>query len=186
MPLAGVGPVSWDAIGAIGEIVGALAVVISLLYLSGQVRHNNRLAKNSSLQSVLQSEMNFASIIIEHAELWDRLIAGESFESRAENRQATILFNLYLLDSANRYYVTTSIEPAIWKIRPGRGGSGFCMSSSSGRFSNYGGSRWALQVIRRSFWIWLMRFMTSSAQRTNVRRTDNPQRRFRWSRISCT
>jgi hypothetical protein len=104
MPLAGVGPVSWDAIGAIGEIVGALAVVISLLYLSGQVRHNNRLAKNSSLQSVLQSEMNFASIIIEHAELWDRLIAGESFESRAENRQATILFNLYLLDSANRYY----------------------------------------------------------------------------------
>jgi len=31
--------VNWDAIGAIGEIVGAVAVLITLLYLAIQVRH---------------------------------------------------------------------------------------------------------------------------------------------------
>ena len=30
---------NWEAIGAIGEIVGALAVVLTLGYLANQVRH---------------------------------------------------------------------------------------------------------------------------------------------------
>ncbi|MEN8185392.1 MAG: DUF6082 family protein, partial [Myxococcota bacterium] len=33
---------NWDAIGAIGEVVGALAVVISLVYLGYQVREGAR------------------------------------------------------------------------------------------------------------------------------------------------
>jgi hypothetical protein len=33
---------NWQAIGAIGEITGALAVVITLLYLARQVRHARR------------------------------------------------------------------------------------------------------------------------------------------------
>lgn len=32
---------NWDAIGAVGEIVGALAVVISLVYLASQIRIQN-------------------------------------------------------------------------------------------------------------------------------------------------
>jgi len=32
--------VNWDAIGAIGEIVGAAAVVVTLLYLGIQTRKN--------------------------------------------------------------------------------------------------------------------------------------------------
>jgi len=35
---------NWDAIGAIGEIVGALAVVVSLLYLATQIRTSNKVA----------------------------------------------------------------------------------------------------------------------------------------------
>ena len=33
---------NWDAIGAIGEVVGALAVFISLLYLALQIRSSRR------------------------------------------------------------------------------------------------------------------------------------------------
>jgi len=36
---------NWEAIGAIGEIVGALAVVISLIYLASQIRVQNREAQ---------------------------------------------------------------------------------------------------------------------------------------------
>jgi hypothetical protein len=33
---------NWDAIGAIGEIIGAIAVVVSLIYLALQVRQNTQ------------------------------------------------------------------------------------------------------------------------------------------------
>jgi len=33
---------NWDAIGAIGEIVGAIAVVVSIIYLSIQIRSNTK------------------------------------------------------------------------------------------------------------------------------------------------
>lgn len=39
---------NWDAIGAIGEIVGALAVVVSIVYLSIQIRSNTQATKAQS------------------------------------------------------------------------------------------------------------------------------------------
>jgi len=36
--------VSWDAIGALGEIFGGIAVLLTLIYLAAQVRHANELA----------------------------------------------------------------------------------------------------------------------------------------------
>jgi len=40
--------INWDAIGAIGEIVGAAAVVLTLFYLSKQIRHSADVSKVSS------------------------------------------------------------------------------------------------------------------------------------------
>ena len=40
---------NWDAIGAIGEIIGALAVVLTLIYLSRQIKENSRHLKLASL-----------------------------------------------------------------------------------------------------------------------------------------
>ena len=42
---------NWEAIGAIGEIIGASAVVISILYLSVQIRQNSRVSKAVAIQS---------------------------------------------------------------------------------------------------------------------------------------
>jgi len=43
----------WDAISAIGDIVGALGVIASLVYLSIQIRRSDETARAQSLQSVL-------------------------------------------------------------------------------------------------------------------------------------
>ena len=43
---------NWDVIGAIGEIVGALAVVVSLVYLAQQIRIQNQEARNAALHAV--------------------------------------------------------------------------------------------------------------------------------------
>jgi hypothetical protein len=42
---------NWEAIGAIGETVGALAVILTLIYLAFQIRYS----KNATLDQKLQS-----------------------------------------------------------------------------------------------------------------------------------
>ncbi|MGH0030795.1 MAG: hypothetical protein ACQGVC_13450 [Myxococcota bacterium] len=44
---------NWDAIGAVGEILGATGVFASLVYLATQIRDNTRSLGAASLQSVL-------------------------------------------------------------------------------------------------------------------------------------
>jgi len=44
---------NWDAIGAVGEILGAFAVILSLVYLAVQVRHNTESLRIQTLQSVM-------------------------------------------------------------------------------------------------------------------------------------
>ena len=48
---------NWDAIGAIGEVCGAIAVVITLVYLSRQLRENTKSIKLQSVESTF-SEWN--------------------------------------------------------------------------------------------------------------------------------
>jgi hypothetical protein len=42
----------WEAIGAIGEIIGAGAVVVSLLYLASQVRTQNKEARLAAMHQI--------------------------------------------------------------------------------------------------------------------------------------
>ena len=49
---------NWDAAGAIGEIVGALAVVISLIYLATQIRVQNREARIASAHEISEGFRN--------------------------------------------------------------------------------------------------------------------------------
>lgn len=44
---------NWNALGAMGEIVGAVGVIVSLLYLASQVRNNSRQLRHASAQAVL-------------------------------------------------------------------------------------------------------------------------------------
>jgi len=44
---------NWDAIGAIGEIIGAMAVVASLAYLASQIRMQNREARLAGAHDIL-------------------------------------------------------------------------------------------------------------------------------------
>jgi hypothetical protein len=51
---------NWDAIGAIGEIVGALAVVLTLGYLAIQTRHNAAATQSST---ELEASKQFSSFV---------------------------------------------------------------------------------------------------------------------------
>ncbi len=46
---------NWDAVGAVGEILGAIAVFVSLIYLAVQTRNNTRALRSSAFHQVRES-----------------------------------------------------------------------------------------------------------------------------------
>ena len=77
---------NWDAIGAIGEILGATAVLVSLIYLSIQIRHNSRQVEEQtralnadSVTAIETAHSNFRRSIINSpqvASLWRQAFRG--------------------------------------------------------------------------------------------------------------
>lgn len=47
--------INWEAIGAIGEVVGAVAVVISIIYLALQIRQSGRIGRFTAHQTLSES-----------------------------------------------------------------------------------------------------------------------------------
>ena len=49
-----------DALGNIGDFVGGIAVILTLVYLAVQIRHNTRSTKLASMQSTMLAAQNVA------------------------------------------------------------------------------------------------------------------------------
>ena len=60
---------NWDAIGAVGEILGALAVVVTLIYLARQTKENSRAVKASSAREVTLAESQWHGELARDPEL---------------------------------------------------------------------------------------------------------------------
>jgi len=65
---------NWEAIGAMGEIVGAAAVVATLGYLAVQIRHSTKVARSATRQSIVEMTMSTARDIVSDGELAELLI----------------------------------------------------------------------------------------------------------------
>ncbi len=48
---------NWNAIGAVGELLGALGVIVTLGYLAAQIRQNTRTVRTATAQAI-QTAMN--------------------------------------------------------------------------------------------------------------------------------
>lgn len=65
---------NWDAIGAVGEIIGALAVLITLVYLSIQIRQGTKATKLQTAHDTFQLSFEMVSIFSrgENSEVWSK------------------------------------------------------------------------------------------------------------------
>jgi hypothetical protein len=104
---------------AIAEIVGALFIVITLLYLAIQIRDSNREARAATLHAVLDSENQFNAMVAEHAGTWDKVVNGEPLSDGEETRRAIVLFNMLMADSENRFHQFNAgyLGPESWEAR---------------------------------------------------------------------
>jgi hypothetical protein len=77
--------VNWEAISAIGQIVGAFAVVISLIYLATEVRSSVRATREASMRWVSDSYTRWIHQVSGHPDLRELYYRGiHDFESLEE------------------------------------------------------------------------------------------------------
>jgi len=86
-------PIGWDAVGALAELLGAIAVFITLAYLALQIRQNTKAVRSAAVDASINSVMNVRGMMAQDAELAeifrrgnenpDSLDALESYRHRA-------------------------------------------------------------------------------------------------------
>lgn len=54
---------NWEALGALGEIAGAMAVIVTLVYLSVQIRQNTKASRVAAVQAASENSSRFSELI---------------------------------------------------------------------------------------------------------------------------
>lgn len=110
---------NWSQAASIADVVSGIAVVVSLIYLSIQIRGNTKATRSNAFQTAIRSEMDLAAVFIENAEIWDKVVKGAPFAEGEEKRKAIILYNMFMLDTVRRYrqYSVGFLEAEAWKAR---------------------------------------------------------------------
>ena len=68
---------NWEAIGAVGEVGGAIGVIVTLGYLAVQIRQNSRMMRASALQEIQRDMRGDVVIPLDLAEATTRAYRGE-------------------------------------------------------------------------------------------------------------
>ena len=69
---------NWDAIGAVGEIIGAAGVIITLAYLATQIRQNTNQLKGEAISSINDTEIVLTKELRGDHDLFVLIIRGTS------------------------------------------------------------------------------------------------------------
>jgi hypothetical protein len=83
---------NWEALGAIGETIGAIAVILTLGYLAVQIRQNTRMLEASVLSATTNAHVAFNHLLGSDAAAARVFQVGlENFPSLSENEQRQFL-----------------------------------------------------------------------------------------------
>ena len=113
---------NWEAIGSIGELVGATAVVLTLAYLAVQVRHGTKATQAASIQAASTLDQEFLLALGTDpviAQLWtDYLIDPETLPQE-QQIQGHYLMGSMLRRLENIYfqYHLGTLSQEAWQSR---------------------------------------------------------------------
>ena len=98
---------NWGALGAIGEIVGAGAVLVTLIYLAVQVRHLKKQTESATLNQIIDSLNNYAGQIAVSDTLATIIARGRSSYSALADDEKLRFDNIhyYLLNNLENWYL---------------------------------------------------------------------------------
>ncbi len=113
---------NWDAVSATGEWAGAIAVVVTLIYLAIQIRQNNR---GLRVNAYYQTADHITSTIVPIAQdpalssIWNRGISRPDELSEEEWDRFVMLIIAYLHQNEAQYFAQQHgfHDEAIWRAK---------------------------------------------------------------------
>src|SRR5262245_53856525 len=87
-------PINWEALGAIANLLAAVGVIATLIYLSIQIRQNTKAVRSSSIQNLVQSFSTTAQAAVENEYIVPLLLkanTGSREPHRGRTRTAALL-----------------------------------------------------------------------------------------------
>ena len=86
---------NWEAIGAVGEMLGALGVIATLGYLAVQIRQNTRAVRSNTSQAITDSRVEFLASVTDDADVarifYSGLVDCESLEGTDRGRFSLLM-----------------------------------------------------------------------------------------------
>ena len=88
---------NWEAIGAIANLLAAIGVIASLIYLAVQIRQNTRAVRSSSVQSLVQSLSATSQAVLENEYIIPIMLkANAGLETLTDEESARLHFLLVM------------------------------------------------------------------------------------------
>ena len=85
---------SWQAIGSIAELVGAVGVIISLLYLAVQIRQSTKATKVATAHAISAAVREWNQPMLEDADLSWTFTVGTEDPARLDERERSRFYQI--------------------------------------------------------------------------------------------
>ena len=111
---------NWEAAGAIGEIIGALAVFLTLIYLALQIRQNTKAVQAAAVDASISKVTSVRQSMYESAEIAEIYIAGianpDDLDELSRTRFRLLMHNV-LLSISNIHSQTNfaGLSSSMWE-----------------------------------------------------------------------
>jgi hypothetical protein len=110
---------NWEAVGAIGETIGALAVVVSLLYVARQLKIQNKESKITSQHDITVAFRDAVSVVRDR-DVADLIVKGlNGLEQLTDSERVQLLglhqmlFRVY--EEAHYQFQEGRLEQSMWE-----------------------------------------------------------------------
>jgi len=111
---------NWEAIAAIAEVVGVIAVVLSLVYVGYQVNQNTQAMRLSAISTLVPEHNAHYRLVAENPELAELMMRAESeFESLSDlEKYRAKQFVMGLFVAAEFSYTDVELGPLAEQLEP--------------------------------------------------------------------
>ena len=111
---------NWEAISAIGQLVGALAVVMSLIYLATEVRSNVRATQQAAMRATLDSFNRLGQQLTGDPDLAGLYYRGcqdlESLEGLDRARFGWFMHQIFRnMEDVHHQHLKGHLDPHLWR-----------------------------------------------------------------------
>ena len=89
---------------SIAEIIAAVGVILSLIFVCLQINEGNQETRAATLQAAADGEAFLIATLLAHPGIWDKILTGQPLDDGEEKRTGILLFNLLMTESENRFY----------------------------------------------------------------------------------